>query len=355
MTLCSLIDQLGLHLACLLGNQDNPGPITHRIASQRREKWHLCTHACMVCTMASPPSSLPPITESHLRLLRIFRAVAEAGGLTAAEGRLAMERSTISRHLQTLETELGARLCHRGPAGFELTEFGQAALKVAVAASDALDMVRDELDKARNAVRGDLHFGVADICLTNPRCKVHQALAAFREQAPSATLHLSIQTANELRRGLRERRFHICITGVTPNDDSLRQQVLFPEEFQLYVSLPNGGDPPAVHTLQSRGYVLVTREGDFRTATLAKKLKLRHHAVALGLEAVATLLAGGGYVGFLPTHYVKAISHLHRFTEVQGGRRLGYALKFALTMSPEHRLPASGQLLARLLQQVHAP
>ncbi len=352
MTLCSLIDRLGLHFACWVGNQDNPGPL-HPIVRRQWEKWYLYTYACIIRTMISPRSSIPPITEGHLRLLRIFRAVAEAGGLTAAEHRLGMERSTISRHLQTLEAKLGAILCHRGPAGFELTEFGQAALRVAVAAGDTLDMVRDELDKARNAIRGDLHVGIADICLTNPHCKVHQALTAFREQAPSATLHLSIQTANELRRGLQERRFHICIAGLSPTDDGMQQHALFPEQFRLYVGLPKGGDPPTVPMLQSQGYTLVTRESDFRTATLAKKLKLRHHAVALGLEAVATLLAGGGFVGFLPTHYVQAMSHLHRFAEVEGGHPFSYSLKFALTTSPNHRLPSSGQLLDRLLRQAH--
>jgi DNA-binding transcriptional LysR family regulator len=308
----------------------------------------------MICTMPAPAAPMPPITEDHLRLLRIFRAVAEAGGLTAAEPRLGMERSTISRHLQTLEIKLGATLCYRGPAGFELTEFGQVALKIAIAAGDTLDMVRDELDRARNLVSGDLHLGVADICLTNPRCRVFQAVAAFRDQAPSATLHLSIQTANELRQGLLERRLHICIIGAVLSDSTVRQHALFPEQFRLYVGLPNGGEAPSVPMLQSQGYVLVTRANDFRTTTLAKRLKLQRHAVALGLEAVATLLAGGGYVGYLPTHYVDSLSHLHRFAEVQGAKPLGYALKFAMTTSQIHRLPPAGHLLTDLLRQAHA-
>jgi len=310
----------------------------------------------MLCTMLPPPAPMPPITEDHLRLLRIFRVVAEEGGLTAAEARLGMERSTISRHLQTLEIKLGATLCYRGPAGFELTEFGQVALKIAIAAGDTLNMVRDELDRARNIVSGDLHVGVADICLSNPRCRVYQAVAAFREAAPSATLHLSIETANALRQGLLERRLHICIVGTAPgdaNDAAVRRQTLFPEQFRLYVGLPNGGEPPTMAMLQAQDYVLVTRAGDFRTANLAKRLKLKRRAVALGLEAVATLLAGGGYVGYLPAHYVDSLSHLHRFGEVRGAKALGYTVEFAMATSQIHRLPPSGHLLTALLRQAH--
>jgi DNA-binding transcriptional LysR family regulator len=308
----------------------------------------------MVCTMTPLPAPMPPITEDHLRLLRIFRAVAEEGGLTAAEARLGMERSTISRHLQTLEIKLGATLCYRGPAGFELTEFGQVALKIAVAAGDTLNMVRDELDRARNVVSGDLHVGVADICLSNPRCRVFQAVAAFREQAPSATLHLSIETVNALRQGLLERRLHICIGGEVQSDSAVRQHVLFPEPFRLYVGLPGGGEAPTVPMLQSEGYVMVTRASDFRTATLAKRLQLPRRAVALGLEAVATLLAGGGYVGYLPVHYVESLSHLHHFAEVRGAKAFGYTVEFAMTTSQIHRLPPAGYVLTALLRQAHA-
>ena len=78
------------------------------------------------------PAPVPHLTETDLRLLRIFRAVAEAGGLTAAETQLGMERSTISRHLLALETRLGSRLCFRGPSGFELTDFGRKALQASI-------------------------------------------------------------------------------------------------------------------------------------------------------------------------------------------------------------------------------
>lgn len=296
---------------------------------------------------------LTAITEGHLRLLRIFRAVAEAGGLTAAEATLRMERSTISRHVQALEAKLGGRLCYRGPAGFELTELGRVALHAAITAGNALDLIRDELNASRNTIGGELHLGVADVCLTNPAFRLPAAVAAFRERAPAATLHVSIRTPAELLDGLLDRRLHIGITGTPLGNAKLRFQRLFTEEFRLYIGCPPDRVPPSLDDLQRDGYVLVTRQNDYRTLNLAKRLRLAHHAVAFGLEAVALLLASGGFVGFLPTHYVAALSHLYRFEEVPGSAEMSYETRFSLATSQEQKLPPSGQLFADLLRQAH--
>ena len=57
---------------------------------------------------------LGQLADVDIRLLRIFRVVAEAGGVSAAELELNIGRSTISRHLKDLETRLGVTLCRRG-------------------------------------------------------------------------------------------------------------------------------------------------------------------------------------------------------------------------------------------------
>jgi len=296
---------------------------------------------------------LSPITEVHLRLLRVFRAVAEAGGLTAAEARLGMERSTISRHLQALEAKLGARLCYRGPSGFALTAFGRTALQVAITAGDVLDRVRDELELARDGVGGDLHLGVADICLSNPACRVHEAVAAFRDKAPGATLHLTVSTPDKLRCLLAEGRLHIGISGTVLGNAQIRQQALFAEPFALCVGLAPQQAVPAMEELHGQAYVLVTRENDYRTLNLSRRLKLDRHAVALGLEAVATLVAAGGYVGFLPRHLMQAMAPIHRFAEVRNSEAVAYTTRFSMVTALNHRLPAAGQLLAGLLTKVH--
>lgn len=291
---------------------------------------------------------VPPISETDLRLLRIFRAVAEAGGLTAAERPLGMERSTISRHLQALETRLGARLCFRGPAGFELTAFGASALQAAIAACDALETVRHELNLARNILTGELRIGIADNCLSNPRCRLVGALARFREIAPDVTLNLSIGLPDELVEGIAERRLHLAVSGQPAGNPRLDYRSLFTEEFRLYVAA-DVQPPPGLAELNQRGFALVTRTNDRRTQTLARHLDLKRLAVAFGLEAVATMVAGGGFVGFLPTHYAEMLAPTYRLREVGGAEAFRYTTQFSLIWAVDRPLSPSGRLFVRLL------
>jgi LysR family transcriptional regulator, transcriptional activator for bauABCD operon len=292
------------------------------------------------------PTPVPAITEADLRLLRIFRAVAEAGGLTAAEAKLGMERSTISRHLLTLETRLGGRLCFRGPSGFELTDFGEHALEASIAACHTLEMVRHELNLARNILTGELRIGIADNCLSNPRCKLAEALSRFRNAAPNVTLNVAIGLPNVLIDHVLDRRLHVAISGQPAGNPRLDYEPLFIEEFRLYTA---ASAPLTLDALRESRIVLVTRTNDRRAQNLAERFELEQRAVAFGLEAVATILAGGGAVGFLPTHYVELLAPLHPLQEVSGAEAFRYTTQFSLIWAMDRPLPPSGRLLAKLL------
>ena len=57
--------------------------------------------------------------EKDLRLLKVFTAVVESGGYTAAQAEMNIGASTISNHMTELEQRLGAKLCQRGRVGFQ--------------------------------------------------------------------------------------------------------------------------------------------------------------------------------------------------------------------------------------------
>ena len=60
------------------------------------------------------------LTDLDLRLIRVFLAIVDAGGVSPAQATLNVGQSTISTQLATLETRLGYRLCERGRGGFSL-------------------------------------------------------------------------------------------------------------------------------------------------------------------------------------------------------------------------------------------
>ncbi|HEY0297177.1 MAG TPA: LysR family transcriptional regulator [Bordetella sp.] len=295
-----------------------------------------------------------------MRLLRIFRAVAQAGGLAAAERELDMDRSTISRSLSTLETRLNARLCFRGPSGFELTDFGRATLRAAINACDTLEMISHELNLARSVMSGDLYIGIADNCLTNPRCALVQALAQFRRLAPNVTVHLSIHMPSELLARLADRHLQLGITGTALGvvgtmlgNERLRCQPLFTETFRLYVAARDPLPAPCLDELATEGYELVVRDRDPHTRKLVERVGIARHGISTGLEAVATLLASGHFAGFLPTHYVDALGSAYRYAPVRDAEELAYETIFSLVLVEDRIISPSTELFMQLLASTH--
>ena len=83
----------------------------------------------------------------ELEQLRIFTAVADYGGFSAAARRLYISHSTTSRAVAALEEELGVKLLERGSHSIRLTPAGELLLGEArqlLAAADAI------ADKIRN-------------------------------------------------------------------------------------------------------------------------------------------------------------------------------------------------------------
>jgi hypothetical protein len=63
------------------------------------------------------------------------------------------------------------------------------------------------------------------------------------------------------------------------------------------------------------------------------------------------MLVGGGFVGFLPTHYVEMLRPICSLEEVSGAEPLRYTTQFSLISAINRPLPPSGRLLAKLLTE----
>src|SRR5262249_1127605 len=159
---------------------------------------------------------------------------------------------------------------------------------------------------------GELRIGIADNCLSNPRCRLADALTEFRRAAPNVTLNVSIGMPKALVEDVLGRRLHVAISGQPAGNAGLDYLPLFTGEFRLYAA---AGTRLTLESLREDGIALVTRTNDRRAQNLAEQLALEQRAVAFGLEAVATILASGGAVGFLPTHYVEMLAPLHPLQE----------------------------------------
>lgn len=102
----------------------------------------------------------------ELRLLRTFKAVAEAGSFTQAASRIHLTQAAVSVHIRQLEEEIGSPLFLRVNKKLFLTETGRALLSHADTILRAHDQAKAEIAAMGGPSRGRLHIGVASTAIT---------------------------------------------------------------------------------------------------------------------------------------------------------------------------------------------
>lgn len=280
------------------------------------------------------------LNERDLRALRIFRVAAQAGGFSAAERRLNMTKATISRQIKDVEQRLGARLCTRGPRGFELTEAGAAALRQTEIALDALDRILPEVDATRAVISGKLVLGITDNLIGNPGSTLHLALDRLSQAAPAVEVELHTMTTNQLLRALAERRLDIAIKGVYERDSALEYHPLFTECHRIYGVEAGGAGAPEHRPL-------VFRAVQPFVESALQDLGFTRGPEAVGLESVALLIASGHYIGILPTHYARLWHTQYALRELPGTPT--YEVEFCAVTNPARPLSRAAEKLLGLL------
>lgn len=248
---------------------------------------------------------LAQVSEADLRLLRVFIAIAESGGLSAAELALNISRSVISRHLKDLELRLGVRLCERGRSGFALTAEGAVVLKAARELITQLDSFRNQIAELHDEIRGDLHVAVFDKFTTNPQCQISQAIAAFGDRAPAVRMHLHIESGSAIEQGVIDGRFAVAVLPFHRASDSMRSVPLFREQMHLYCAAhhPFAANPPSDEVLRRAAFVGLSYHS--QNMETYWRLGLEPRATATDQEGTLALIAAGRYLGFLPDHYAR--------------------------------------------------
>jgi LysR family transcriptional regulator, transcriptional activator for bauABCD operon len=248
---------------------------------------------------------LANVSEADVRLLRIFIAIAQAGGLAAAELVLNISRSVISRHLKDLETRLGVRLCERGRAGFSLTAEGAVVLQAARELLDQIDRFRNQIAQLHHDMRGDLHVAVFDKFVSNPHCRLSQALAALGEHAPAVRVHVHIASGSAGEQGVIEGRFAVAVLPFHRASESVRTVPLFREQMHLYGAAAHAcaQGTPTLDALRRAAFVgLPYHSQNMETYW---RLGLEPQATATDQEGTLALIHSGRYLGFLPEHYAQ--------------------------------------------------
>jgi DNA-binding transcriptional LysR family regulator len=84
----------------------------------------------------------------------MFVQIAEAGGVTAAAEKMKLPKSSVSRGLSQLESELGVELVVRGSRRFRLSDAGRAFFEAASKGIAAVELARDDIREEQATPRG---------------------------------------------------------------------------------------------------------------------------------------------------------------------------------------------------------
>lgn len=246
------------------------------------------------------------LLDIDLRLIRIFRVIAEAKGLAGAQLVLNLSQSRISTSLAELETRLGARLCRRGRSGFALTEAGRAVYDASHDLFAAVDRFCNEAGTVSLNLRRVVKLGAVDALATNAEMALARAVGYFRQAAPSVQIDFIIAGPEELEAQLiAGARDIIIVPSITKRAD-LAYLPVCAEKQSLYCAK---GHPLFVeedkvverdlarHAIVARGYL---HSQDL------KRLGYRQaDATVEMMEAQLILILSGGFIGYLPAHYAR--------------------------------------------------
>lgn len=123
--------------------------------------------------------------------LRLVRSISEAGTLTSAARRLAVDHSTAFRRLDAVEARLGVRLFERGRDGYTPTVAGETAIAAARRVLAELDEVERRLVGQDLRPSGVVRVTTADTLLDF----LAPFLADFRSTHPEIMLEMVVSNA----------------------------------------------------------------------------------------------------------------------------------------------------------------
>ncbi len=182
----------------------------------------------------------PPVNaDLDLRLVRYFTVVAQQLHFGRAAQQLHLAQPSLSRQIQRLEQQLGARLLDRTSQGTRLTEAGAVFLPQARALLRAAEQAAVRTRAAADPSRITIGY-TAGLFVT-------PAVRELRRQHPEAEVHTAQLDFGDPRPALLDHRVDAVVARLPFRTEGLRVTVLYDEPRALAVSRG--------HRLAARGSV----------------------------------------------------------------------------------------------------
>jgi DNA-binding transcriptional LysR family regulator len=164
--------------------------------------------------------------------LKIFKTVAEEGGILGAARKLHRVQSNVSTRIKQLETSIGAQLFFRDRQRLVLSPNGESLLVYA-------DKLLRLAEEARGAACGQKPSGVLRLGAleSTSASRLPGTLARFHGAFPNVRVELQTGTNDALTGAVKDRRLDAAFVAEAPGDKALASMPLFREKLVLISSL----------------------------------------------------------------------------------------------------------------------
>ena len=221
------------------------------------------------------------LTDSDLRLLRVFRSVAACGGFAAAELELNIN-STISRHIRTWRHAWESPCAGAGAGGFASRMKAPRCWAAPSRMMAAMADFQHEVDELHQRLTGSMAVAIFDKTASNPRAATSAGPSPALMSRHRMFTRNHVQPINAIEAvGIMEGRFHLGIIPTHRHSSSLEITACSTNQMDLYCA----AKPPlyspgsdvigsgAVRMLPLRGHrpslpnMEITRELGLRAST----------------------------------------------------------------------------------------
>lgn len=251
------------------------------------------------------------IAEVDLRMLRVFRTVAQRGGFAAAEIALGKSKSSISVDISALEHRLNVRLCRRGRGGFALTAQGQMVLDAMERLQDNINAFQQRINAARGVLTGRFCLYVTDNTQVHGETAIVRAIETFTTRHRGVFMDVRSASTREVECAVLNGQAAAGIAlypHASPHD---RDMVLFTERLNLYCGARHplfavAEDDITLDVLAAQQMIEVS---DVASSPGWDKIRARmtFSATAENVDARVLLIRTGNYLGFLPEPFARPL------------------------------------------------
>lgn len=152
----------------------------------------------------------------NLELFRIFYVVAECRNITKASEKLNISQPAVTKHIKTLEEQLGSPLFIRTKKGVVLNEYGEKIYLKVKQALILLDETEKEISECISMDKGTIRIGIST-SLT--RKFLLKYIKEFHEIYPNIVINITTDPTKDLITQLKNGIIDIIISKFPDNED----------------------------------------------------------------------------------------------------------------------------------------